>query len=256
MRHPNFYESIKEAEMRLVGCVVMYDGEPYYVVRVSDHVPDGKFRIYLDKLGHRPDGKIASQINPDFINALHYIQMTLSDPTPGQKLDDWIDKNPNSGVIRKFMTSRKFDDFKPFPLGMVNIKEETYYVERQPTRHTQQGLTDQMISVSGQTLTAKLPRTRVNVTGIEMYHTIMNKYPDMKECLEVLKDPAYKNEALGFHRNFSFIKGPCDILFLGYKTDVVGVLPNSGLDQVRLAKGFKHIKESVQNLGAFSSVIA
>ena len=51
--HKNFYETIKEARMRLAQTVVMYDGEPYYVLALDNHKSDGIFRVYLDKLGQK-----------------------------------------------------------------------------------------------------------------------------------------------------------------------------------------------------------
>ena len=47
MAHPNFYENLKEAQMRLLRTVVTYDNEPYYVGAITNHMKDGIFRVYL-----------------------------------------------------------------------------------------------------------------------------------------------------------------------------------------------------------------
>jgi hypothetical protein len=63
----------------------------------------------------------------------------------GAYLDQWIKDNPSGGLRRKQMNSPKFNKFRPFELGMYWAGTKVYYVERQPTRRTEQGLTPNML---------------------------------------------------------------------------------------------------------------
>jgi hypothetical protein len=56
MKHKNFYENAKEANLRLRNTVVWYNGPgeqgPYFVMIITDH--DGSdFKIYMKKLGQK-----------------------------------------------------------------------------------------------------------------------------------------------------------------------------------------------------------
>src|SRR3546814_1445089 len=57
----------------------------------------------------------------------------------------------------------------------------------------------------------------------------MGNYPTAKECVHELTDPNCINTGAAFHREFAFIKGPVDTLFLAYKEDLIGVIPNGDL---------------------------
>ena len=54
-KYPNFYENLSEANKRLHGTVVLYDGHPYYILAISNHFTDGIMRVYMEPLA-----KIAS----------------------------------------------------------------------------------------------------------------------------------------------------------------------------------------------------
>lgn len=250
--YPNFYENIKEAEMRLKDTVVLYDGEPYYVLCICDHKPDGIFRMYLDPIGRKGGLTINSMDVP-----YQYWDNTKF-ATRGAAMDDWMDKNPDTRIIRKMMNSPLFNKFRPFDLGMCNVGSGVQYIERSPTRHTQQGLTAQMLSCTVLSIgtDAKRRLGGVHITSESFRDCVVSDYPSISECLDNLKDPKVSNEGAAFHRNFAFVRGPIDTMFLAYKSDIVGLLPYGDLSSVKLSPQFRHVKEAVTELNVFGNVIA
>lgn len=254
-KYENFYETVKEAEMRLVNTIVLYDGEPYYVLAITDHKGDGIFRIYLDKLGFSDKGLASRNIS-----GIPYEYYDGNEDSRGKKMDEWLSANPDKGIIRKFMNSKGFNNYRPFPLGMFNWGGDTYYLERMPQRSTQQGLVASMLKVklldlstaAGQRQTRYTPN--IPCYGAEMFDCIMGNYPDPQECLKNLTDPKIGNSAVGFHRNFALIRGPVDTLFLSYKEDPVGVLPDNDFSTLKLSKSFTHVREVVEGLQLFNSI--
>lgn len=250
MQHTNFYETLAEAHMRLRQTVILYDGEPYVVLAITNHA-DGIFRIYLLPTGEAYD-KFPHHTSP-------HSQFDPAYSALGQQMDAFMEANPKSGLIRKMMNSPKFNKFRPFPLGMVNEGLRTYYCERGPARpSTCQGLNGNMIEETSLTLTKPLPGSRggrnVGLYGKALRACIMNDYPSAQTCLKELADPQVDNEMAAFHREFAFIKGPINIMFLVYRGDVIGVLPNNDLSSVRLGRDFQHCREVVQKLGLFSTI--
>ncbi len=248
----NFFENLKEAHMRLKDTVVVYDGKPYYVLTICDHKPDGVFRIYLDDCT-RPDGLAMNR------HSIPYEWYDEEDMSRGDKMDEWLEKYPDEGVIRKMMNSPKFSKFRPFPLGMCNNRGEVIYIERTPTRYTQQGLTPQMLNYTHLTaagpVNAGLRHAMIpNLFSFAFSQMVMGNYPDPKECIKNLCDPDISNSGMAFNRSFSFVRGPVGLLFLSYKQDVVGYMPNADLSCVTLASKFKHCKEVVSELELFEDI--
>src|SRR3546814_9937744 len=68
------------------------------------------------------------------------------------------------------------------------------------------------------------------VTGVQ---TCALPISTAKECVHELTDPNCINTGAAFHREFAFIKGPVDTLFLAYKEDLIGVIPNGDLSAIR-----------------------
>lgn len=248
---PNVYENVKEAMLRLRRTVVVYDGEPYVVLAITNHKADGIFRIYLD-----PTAKSSEQIS---VGRPEPEQYPAEHPGLGDYMDAWMTAHPNSGVIRKQMNSPLFNKFRPYPLGMCNTKGGgCYYVERQPNRRTEQGLLSSMLQETPINLApSQPPRTRVNVDvyGKAFKDCIMGQYPSAQEVLTNLNDPDVVNDAAAFDRHFALVRGPLNMLFLAYKSDIIGVLPKGNFDMVRLGREFQHCKEVVENLGLFSAII-
>lgn len=250
----NFYENLKEAEMRLSHTVVMYDGEPYYVLAITNHHADGIFRIYLDQLG-LPCGLVHQIENIPY----DYAEHPSTPMTRGQALDDWLASRGKEfpGVIRKQMNSPLFNKFRPFPLGMCNYQGKSRYLERLPTRYTQQGLTQQMLIGTAVRSSPSLGYTKNEVPSIfssEFYDTIKGNYPSFQECLRNMTHPDIANESTAFHREFALVKGPLGLLFLSYKHDIVGFLPNGDDSVVMLSAEFRHLKEVTAELNVFFDV--
>lgn len=247
--YPNFYENIKEANMRLQYTVVLYDGEPYYVLTIVGGKPDGIFRVYMEPIGN-PLGSVLNRIGGC---AHDYPQ---DHPDKPKMMDDWMLKNPDCGVVRKTMNSPHFSKFRPFPLGMCNSGGRTYYLERQPQRHTQQGLTQQMLSQSsvGIETNAKMARSPVDIQGASFRNCVIGAYPSLEECVKNLSDPEIVNESVGFSRDFALVRGPINTMFISYKTDLIGFLPNGDGSEVRIANKFQHTKEVVEELRIFKRI--
>lgn len=256
--HVNFFENLHEAHFRLRGTVVVYDKLPYYVMAITDHKKDGIFRIYLDPVG------IEKHPLPS------YNDFNPEQPELGPYLDKWMEANKSSPIIRKQMNSPLFDKYRPFPLGMANISQPgggwsgAVYLERQPQRKSEQGLTQAstyyyVLSASqgrGGAVPAKPGTYNVQLMSQAMRCCILAEHPSAKDCLENLLNPKIENEAVAFDRHFALVRGPMDMMFLGYKSDIVGILPNTDFSQVKLGRKFTHCREVVEKLGLFKSVTA
>lgn len=252
--HLNFYENLKEAHIRLNRTFVLYDGVPYYVFAITNHHKDGIFRVYLDPIGHdQTKRRVTPYSLLDEYNPEH--------PELGKKLDAWLEVNPNTDILRKQMNSPLFNKFRPYPLGMCNVGNNVVYCERQPTRKTEQGLTGQMLSQVKISLTDESNRPTpgrgmyVEINSPHFRACILGEHPSAKECLAALNSGQYANEALAFHREFAFIRGPVGLLFMAYKGDIVGVLPKSDLSFLRLDPEFIHAKEVIEKLSLFAKII-
>ena len=254
--YTNYYETIKEARMRLLGTVILYDNRPYYVLAIADHKADGIYRMYLDDLLHK-DGPARRRI--------HGMPYDWCDEgvghTVGDKMDEWMEKQKQTpeeiGVIRKMMNSPLFNKFRPFPLGMVNVGSTVMYVERQPTRNTLQGLAQQMLNVSSVSIVPKegiRPRSAVSVDSVQLARTIINDYPSPEECLKALSDDRVANEGAAFHRQFAIMRGPLDMMFVAYKSEVIGILPNHDLSVITIGRNYSHCKEAVAELNVFGDI--
>lgn len=249
--YPNFYESLQEARMRLDQTIVLYDDDPYYVLTVCDHKPDGIFRVYLDPLV--PEGSMNTHRT--------HIPMDAYDEGPGNtrghKMDRWMESQKDCTVLRKMMNSPSFKKFRPFPLGMANYKGSVQFVERGPVRHTQQGLMNNMLHWSSPDVFKAGDGRRSKgfpFLSNEMYQLIKGVYPSLEECVENFNDPAVTNTSVAFDRNFALVRGPLGLIFLAYKSDIVGYLPNSDLSMVKVDNKFGHVREAIDDLGKFGKI--
>ena len=248
-KYTNFYETIKEMNMRLAHTVVMYDKEPYYVLCATDHKGDGIFRLYLDPLGKGPTESSTGSVP--------YEWMDEPGMSRGQKMDEYLEKNKNTRIIRKMGNSPAFDKFRPFPLGMCNKNGRVYYVERSPTRHTSQGLTQSMMMVRSVSLvggTEKVNPYEVSIFDNDFYDTMTGSYPSCQEVISELKNPEVINVGAAFHRNFAVMRGPLDTMYLAYKNEVVGQLVNQDTSEVRLGKAFVYTRECIEDLKIFNKI--
>lgn len=247
----NFYENIPEARLRLLNTVITYDGYPCYVHWIADHW-DGRFRIYIEKLGVGGHGVGRDKFHdfPDRNNCYESNYASV--------LDAWIEKNPDVGVMRKLMSSAKFNKFRPFPLGNINYNGEVYHVERRPTRQTIQGIRQE--SIIGEKVTAapgvdatgyKNNRTYIDLYGAEFVDCVLGNYPSFHEVVENLRSPLCANSGVAFHRDFSVLRGPVKTLFLCYKTEGIGFI--KGCDLL-LDKDYEHLKEQIEELDVLNYI--
>lgn len=248
--YDNFFETKKEAEMRLRGTVVLYDGYPYYVVGIGDHKPDGIFRIYMDPIS-------SNEMTINNFAGLPSSEMALPGSSVGGLYDLFMENNKKAPLIRKMMNSPKFNKFRPFPLGMCNVNSTVYYIERQPTRKSEQGLTQQMLNISPIGLSlkgSKISSGYFNMFSDDFRACILGDYPTAQASIAAIKNPKIYNDAAAFHREFAFVRGPLDVLYLAYKDNVIGILPNSDMTSVTIGKEYGYTREVVEGLGLFSNV--
>ena len=228
--------------MRLRNTIVKYAGDPYHGATICNH-KDGIFRIYLEPL----DGTTFCQNRGDGIPIHHYNQdsselMVL--------LDTWVE-SPDNTMIRKMMNSPKFNNFRPFPLGMYNADGTVYYVERHPTRKTEQGLQSNMLIGTCLPTAAKLGPRDFNVFAPQFADMIKGEYPTTEQAYEIVKSNLYKNDAVAFNREMAFISGPVSLVFLAYRHDIVGLVAGK---TVTLGKEFQHLTEVINESNAFNEV--
>lgn len=248
--HINFYENLKEALARLRGTIVVYDGVPYYVSTITNHKPDTIFRVYLSPLGMREEP--GSHVPHPELD-----QYPPEHPAIGPYMDKFIIDFPKAGILRKRMNSPLFNRFRPYPLGMCNIGKRTCYIERQPNRKMEQGLIRSMLN---ETMISTSPEQQGAMKSIDIMSKafktcVVGDHPSAHTVLAALKDPSIENESVAFHRDFALVRGPISMLFLAYKSDVVGVLPNDDFSLVRLGADFRHVKEAVASLNLFTSIV-
>ena len=243
--YTNFYETLKEANMRLKGTIVLYDGVPYLVHVVTNHKADNIFRLYLEKIS----SSMPSRINL----SLPCYNIPYDDNSCGVEMDKIVEKYPQH-IIRKYGNSPLFNKFRPFPLGFMNNSTGAVYVERNPARKSEQGLNASFCTSTPVSLDprANIPNRTNSFFTDAAADMMMGKYPSFTEVLEKLRDPDIANNSVAFNRNMAIVRGPVGSLFLAYKSDVVGIIPEG--TKVVLAKKFKHLLELLNESNNFSSV--
>jgi hypothetical protein len=253
MEYKNFFENQKEAAMRLQQTVVLYDGSPVEIVCVADH-PDGILRAYIRPTGYTP-AEFDSMPKP---SSSHMANAAYTSGL-ATYMDTFIQDNPGCGIIRKHLNSPLFNKFRPFELGMYWNPPHVYYVERQPNRRVEQGLIKPMIVATKLT---PIPEKGENVSGDvdlfgpEMKRCIIGEHPSPKRCLEAIHDDRLDCKAAAFDRHFALVRGPIGTLFLAYKNNVIGQLPNGDYDKVKLGKAYTYCKEAVADLHLFNNIIS
>jgi hypothetical protein len=255
----NFYETIQEARMRLQGTVVLYDSHPYMVYHISDHHSDGIFRIYLMPLVEDEE----KDYNYPNVEKVRYSQ---GEHAVGPFIDKWLEDHPRCALLRKMMNSPLFNKFRPFPIGMVNVGAKTYYVERQPLRKSEQGLTAQSIEATQIAIREVVPNREsksiksarrsdaIDIYSDEFGKAILGRYPSAQECLTNLVKSDILNNAVGFHRNFAFVRGPVDTIFLAYKTEIVGVVPFHNFELLKIGAKHRFYYEAIEDLNLFGAI--
>lgn len=262
MKYKNFFETVKEANIRLRNTVIWYDGPgeegPYHVFLVAG---DGdEFKIYMKKLGQKLYN----------IPGVIPVSDHVGTETHGtqQLMDQFIKSYPKFNMIRKDLSSPHFKGFRPFPLGMMNLVTkdkagkvvdcETLYLERQPNRLTQQGLIKTMIYTTpvnaAMTRSPKPINYNFDLWSEDFLDCIMGQHPSIDTCMSKLTDYNFANEAAAFHRYFAVVKGPIGMLFLSYKGDIIGLLDNNNLSSITMDRDYRYAKEAVDDLRIFKNI--
>lgn len=262
--HENFYENLEEAVNRLQGTVVLYDGLPYYLVKISDHMKDKVFRVYMKRFDQLAGARGGGADWPR-----QYYDNPYDPALPGKQIppevfmDKWLEtpEGKKSGWLRKQINSPLFNKFRPFPLGFVNLTYgKAVFTERGPTRARPQGMTHNSV-VGGhitliETNTAE-PRydqavSAGNFWGTKEFdETIRGIYPNYRGCIDKLES-SMEVESVAFDRNFALQRGPLDMIFLAYKTKIVGI---ANKPSITLGKKFSHLKELCLDLGVVSEIV-
>jgi hypothetical protein len=252
--YPNFYENLKEAYSRLARTIVLYDGLPYHAIALTDNKEDGIIRIWLDPIGvDMNDGR----------KQLVYTALSYNgDYAPlGSLLDTLLEKYPDCGILRKHMNSPKFNRFRPFPLGMCNVGTQVYYVERQPIRPLMhQGLVksaclETLITAGSRQDNPRRQAETLDITSKAFKDCILGDHFTPRETLAALLNPRVAHDALAFHREFALVRGPIDMLFLAYRSEIIGVLPNNSFDFLKLGKEYGYCREVVEELDLFRKIL-
>ena len=106
------YETQEEINFRLYNTVVMYDGNPVYITRVS-----------------LPENEDEKEIARVFFLELPYGGLAVA----------------RNQETRKYLSSRKFD-LAPFRMGYFNHGGQAIFASRAPVRQNQQGLTSKNVT--------------------------------------------------------------------------------------------------------------
>lgn len=251
-KNGSFYENLQEANRRLNATVVLYEGQPYQVHAITEHKSDGIFRVY----GWPIDTK--KQFPPNLYD------WGVGSPEWLQLVDKYIDaKDGKFPMIRKHINSPGFNRFRPFPLGMINGDGVVRYWERTPLRHSEQGLTRNAIVEHWLSLTPDKggPYGRGGgrnyggaLSGPNVANCITANHPSFEEVLKNLRDREDNSEGAAFHRHFAVMKGPLDVLYLAYKTQVIGLIGEGDKPGVLIGRDFLHYKEVVEETKVFSFI--
>lgn len=252
-QYTNFYQQINEANMRLKNTVILYDGDPYYVLCVTDHKADGIFRLYLDPLPSVDGERLEAAKNCVPCNDYD----PKEDGDIGEAMDDYL-SSTKSKILRKKINSPLFNKFRPFPLGMCQYNDHVLFTQRRPTRRIEQGLTSSMIHNELLKLGRKRPQTGSDIHPSDIWLTsklhdvIKGVYPSPTDALKMVKSG--DKESVAFDRNFAFCRGPAGTIFTAYRDDFIGLVAEGDLSVLKLSPEFEYTKELVTESGIFNNV--
>lgn len=225
---PDYYENIDEAQFRLQGTVVTYDGKPCYIQNIQRH-RDGILRCYIVMLPNRIDRRY----DDEFVEVV----------------DDDDEINPDiPQAIRKKITSPKFNRFRPFPMGFVNFFRDypkAKYLTRIPGRRSKQGLYSETFKVDHiDTRMADRGGFNTYVSQPEFRDCVVGEYPTFEEAMDTLR----ADTAIAVNREFAIERDNLGLNYLYHRLDKVGIARGR---EVLLADKFSFLREGIiecQNL--------
>lgn len=145
------YENAHDAQMRLRGTVVLYEGSPVYIREIREGDGDSILRVMFD-----------------------HLPITV--------------KGVETAAKRKFISSKNFD-IAPFKLGYVNAPTGAFYCTRFPNRVQKQGLCSE--NFSAKTNNGKDISFGTFTTTKEVVAMVNGDYPTFDVALRALgKSPA------------------------------------------------------------------
>lgn len=201
------YENAQEANFRLQGTLVLYDGEPVYVSQVL-HEPDlpkgDIFRVYTSSL-----------------------------PFNGVREGD-----------RRYISSGKFD-LTPFRMGFVNLNGDAVYLSRNSARQNRQGLGERTLSAQALKEDVALPRFTALIREQAFVDCIKGKYPPVEQALKKLQEANVNSVAIS--REYAVAKHDTldELLVIYHKNTVVGFMETSG-KAFKLGKKFQFLKQELE----------
>jgi hypothetical protein len=202
------YENAEEANFRLHGTIVLYDGEPVYISQVA-HEPDlpkgDIFRVYTQSL------PVSNRRDPE----------------------------------RKYISSGKFD-LAPFKMGFINLDGNVFYLSRTTARQNRQGLNDRTFEAAPLRNVPGVvaPSLGDLIRTKEFYDTIKGRYPSMEDAMARLREEGVSGVAIS--REYALVTHSSlkELLFLFHRKTVVGFM-QTGDREFKLGQAFKFLKEEL-----------
>lgn len=207
---PN-YESLEEAQRRLLNTVVLYDNEPVYVIAVRN----------IDA-----NDRAQGAVNKDIVR-VEFQRLPI-------KADTLIE--------RKYISSRKFD-FSPFKMGLIELNTGLHYLSRTTGRQQQQGLSDGNLSVTSIGDVYWDKHIQHMVSEEALYNTIKGVYRPFNEVVEDKKETGS-----AFSRSFSLLHDrDIGLSFFYHKNKRCGYIKDK---RIVLGPNFKYLLEELESCNA------
>lgn len=239
------YETVEDATMRLRNTVVLYKGNPVFILEVRrGEGKDDIFRVLIQELPTARLGNIVFQGPGEVRPVLPGDPFGAAINRPERKPDA-----PPEKKERKYISSKHFD-IAPFPLGYVNQEKGNgvFYCSRMPNRMQKQGLCQENFKgVDNFGAPVQFGRFLQCKGVIDMVHGV---YPSITEARKMLDEYG----SVAFDRHFCLMKDEVipELAFLYYKGSKVGMFRD---DQVMLGNKYMCLRERLDEMelraGAF-----
>ncbi len=210
------YETLNDAQMRLKGTIVLYEGKPHYVTEIAAGAEDSPFRVYADALPTKGGGGGRAA-----------------------EVERAIARERGEADIRKYISSKHFD-IAPFAMGFVNDEKGCFYVARTPARQQKQGLSSDTCSACDVYGERKSFAVVLNSSGFP--DMVSGVYPNLAQAVRTLTGGKIKSIAIS--REFALARDAelPELTYLYHKNKKVGFL--RGTD-VSLSVKYTYLKESL-----------
>lgn len=203
------YETVDEVTTRLKDSIVMYDGKPVYITRISHADPDDEDKI--------------SRV---FFRELPY------------------GNNVQAKEQRKFLSSKKFELATP-RLGYFNHEGQAVFVSRIPVRQYQQGLTKKTASVCDVVGNIHQQIGFTTMVGSQGFvDMIAGKYPSFQDVGDMIDDK--ENSSVALSASFAFrLDHDLDALILMNKGTRCG-LALKGDKALKIPQKFHFLRQELE----------